>query len=61
MMQKVAAHATKRALIEREINSQSGSNNNYNSADKKAMKARKTLKNYQINLEYIEGTLQRIF
>lgn len=59
MLQKIASHVCKKAKQEKEIEKQLNLTNA--SAEKKAAAKRKSLKNCQINLEYVEGVLQRLF
>ena len=59
MLQKIATHVCKKSKIEKEIEKQLNLTNA--SPEKKAAAKRKSLKNCQINLEYTEGVLQRLF
>ncbi|CDW76846.1 eukaryotic translation initiation factor 4 gamma [Stylonychia lemnae] len=58
MLHKLSSFVVKRAVLEKE--QEKAMNNHSSSGDKKSQK-RKPSKTYQINLEYIEGTLQRLF
>jgi hypothetical protein len=55
MLIKIASHVCKKAKQDKELERHLNQNNA--SAEKKAAAKRKSLKNCQINLEYVEGTL----
>ena len=59
MLTKIATHVTKKARQEKE--NEKHMNQINASAEKRAAAKRKSIKNCAINLEYVEGTLQRLF